>query len=384
MNLIKKEVFSLPPVYVYKSANKKKKQTYFFKTCIKGQQYIRRGFSSKQEAKEAEEIFRVQMMNSTIDRKKIGNKTPTWQSLLTSYLSWIKNQVKITYYYSLKKVIERVYIPLLPNIEVAKLTYSHFEKARLSFQHSPICTNTQNKRLSLLKRIFVYCKIYFNYECLDVQKLQPFKDYSIQKKEVKSNLITHAIFKKIYQQANDYYKFLYLTLYVCGLRIGEILGIRVESFDLENKILYIYRAVSWKTGKKGYQVISPKTRKSNRFIWLVDSYIEILQTHIQKYKLEKEDYIFFSPHSKKKPISEHAVRNNMERIGKAIEFSFHPHMFRHTNVSELREKGLSLEDIQALEGHSSIEITEKVYLHETEERKKRTQNILEDILKDIV
>ena len=59
-------------------------------------------------------------------------------------------------------------------------------------------------------------------------------------------------------------------------------------------------------------------------------------------------------------------------------------MFRHTNVSELREKGISLEEIQKYEGHSSIEITEKVYLHETEERKKRTQSILEDIAKSII
>lgn len=375
----------MPPVYVYKSTKNKKNQTYFFKTCIKGRQYIRRGFSSRSEAKEAEEIFRVQMMNTTTGRKKkIGEKTPTWELLLTSYLSWIKNQVKVTYYYALKKTIERVYTSILPNIEVEKLTYSHFEKARLIIQKSPNCTKTKNKRLCLLKRIFVYCKIYFNYECLDVQKLQPFRDYSIQKKEVKNKIITHAIFKRIYQEANDYYKLLYLTLYMYGLRIGEALGLRVDSYDLENKILYIYRAVSWKTGKRGYQVVSPKTPSSNRWIWLVDSYIKILQIHIQKYKLKKEDYIFFSSHSKKKPLSEHAVRNNMERIGKAIGFSFHPHMFRHTSVSELREKGLSLEEIQKLEGHSSIEITEKVYLHETEERKERTQNIMEDILKDIM
>lgn len=378
-------MFSLPPVYVYKSTKKKKNQTYYFKTCIKGQQYIRRGFSSKQEAKEAEEIFRVQMMNSTIGgKKKVGDKTPIWQVLLTSYLSWIKNQVKETYYYSLKNIIKRVFIPLLPNIEVSKLTYSHFEKARSAFQQSSIATDTKNKRLSLLKRIFVYCKIYFNYECLDVQKLQPFKDYSIHKKEVKSKIITHEIFKKIYQVAEGNYKFLYLTLYMCGLRIGETLGLCVDSFDLENKIVYIYQAVSWKTGKKGPRKISPKTRSSNRCIWLVDSYIEILKNHIQKYKLKKDDYIFFSSKSKKKPLSEHAVRNNMEKIGKAIGFTFHPHMFRHTNVSELREKGLSLEDIQKLEGHSSIEITEKVYLHETEERKKRTQNVMEEILKDFL
>ena len=49
----------MAPVYSYKTGQKGKKATYFFKTCIKGKQYIRRGFQTKSEAKYAEELFRV-------------------------------------------------------------------------------------------------------------------------------------------------------------------------------------------------------------------------------------------------------------------------------------------------------------------------------------
>lgn len=374
----------MAPVYPYKTGQKGKKTTYFFKTCIKGRQYIRRGFQSKSEAKYAEELFRVQTIQSIPDRRrKVIQRTPTWEILLTSYLSWIKGQVKITYFYSLKRTLEREFLPMLPNIEVEKMTYSHFEKARHKLQSDPNCTNTKNKRLRLLKRIFEYCKIYFNYECLDVLKLQPFKDYSIKKKEIKTKIITHDIFKQIYDSANEFYKLLYLTLYLYGLRFGEAMGLKVESFDFENNIMYIYRSIAYKTGK-GSIAVSPKTSSSNRALWMIDAYVDLLKAHIKKYKLKNEDYIFFSTTSRRKPLSEHAVRYNITKIGKAIGFSFHPHMFRHTNVSELREKGISLEEIQKYEGHSSIEITEKVYLHETEERKKRTQSILEDIAKSII
>lgn len=375
----------MPPVYPYKKQSKSKTTSYYFKTCINGHQYLRRGFTSKSEAKAAEAAFRVKMMKySSSKRRKLVEKAPTWDVLLSSYLAWMKSQIKITYYYILSKTLDHEIKPLLPNIEVDKLTMAHFEKARNKLQRSPNCAKTKNERLRLLKRVFDYCKIFYSYECLDVQKLTPFKDYSIQKKEIKQEIITFSIFKEIYNYSNDYYKLLYLTLYLYGLRIGELMGLCVNSFDFEKKILYIYRSISWKTGTGSFLVVSPKTPSSNRALWMIDSYITILKEHIRVNKLKANDYIFFSSRSKKRPLSEHSVRNNIVKVGKHIGFSFRPHMFRHTNVSELREKGISLEDIQKLEGHSSIEVTEKVYLHETEARKARTKSVLEDFMKELI
>ena len=370
------------PVYAYKS---KRGTTYFYKICIKNKQYIKRGFKTKKEAKEAEAIF----LSETLQAKgSTRTKAPLWNTLLKSFVSWQKTQIKPTYFYSLKREIDNHIYPLFPNVRIDTFTYRIFEKARTTIFKDKICVQSKNKRLRLIQRIFDYCEVYFDYKCLDAKKLVPFKDYSIKKVEVKTQTITYDGFKRIYAMANNYYKLVFLTLYLYGLRLGELLGLRVDSFDLDNKILYIYRAVSWKTGTGSFIVSSPKTTTSNRYLWLTDSYIDLLKAHIARHSLSPTDYIFFSTdytrsNFKKRPISENALRFQFKKIKEATGIEIRPHMFRHTNVSELREKGLSLEEIQKLEGHSSSKITEEVYMHETKERRDRTLKILDDLIKNL-
>lgn len=370
------------PVYMYKST---RGTSYFYKICIKNKQYIKRGFKTKKEAKEAEAIFLTEMLHT---RGSTRTKAPLWSTLLKSFISWQKTQIKQTYYYSLQREVNNHIYPLFPNARVDTYTYRTFEKARTTIYKDKICVKSKNKRLRLIQRIFDYCEIYFEYKSLDAKKLVPFKDYSIKKVEVKTQTITYDDFKKIYSLANDYYKLVFLTLYLYGLRLGELLGLRVDSFDFDNKILYVYRAISWKTGSGSFIVSSPKTPTSNRHLWMTDSYIQILKAHITHYSLSPSDYIFFSTDYskssyKKRPISENALRFQFNKIRNATGIEIRPHMFRHTNVSELREKGLSLEEIQKLEGHSSSRITEEVYMHETKERRDRTLKILDDLIQNL-
>lgn len=374
------------PVYSY--TNKKGKVSYFYKVCIKKKQFIKRGFSSKKEAKDAEAIFVAEALQETRKKTSRSVKPPLWSTLLKSFISWQKSQIKITYYYSLQREINNHIFPLLPDERVDTFTYRTFEKARGSIYKEKVCIKTKNKRLRLLQRIFDYCSIYYEYTCMDVKKLMPFKDYSIKKIELKTYTISFDDFTKIYVLADNYYKLMLLTLYLFGLRLGELMGLKVDAFDFDRKILYIFRAVTWKTGTGSFMVASPKTSTSNRFLWMTDSYIALLKKHIEDNKLDQKSFIFFSTNYSKsnykhRPISENAIRFQFKQLSQKTNIELRPHMFRHTNVSELREKGLSLEEIQKLEGHSSSKITEEVYLHETKERRDRTQKILDDLIQNL-
>ncbi len=371
---------------VYKDTNKK--GTYFFKCCIKSKQYIRRGFSTKSEAREAESIFIAETLQRYEKKGSKLAKAPLWSTLLKSFISWQKTQIKPTYFYSLQREIYNHILPLLPNERVDTFTYRMFDKARTSIYKEKICIKSKNKRLRLIQRIFDYCKIYFEYECLHPKKLAPFKDYSIKKIEFKSMTISYEEFQKIYRIANDYYKLLLLTLYLYGIRLGELMGLKVDAFDFNHKMIYIFRAVTWKTGTGSFMVSTTKTSKSNRFLWMTDSYIDLIKKHIDDNQLSDNNFIFFSPdysnkRYKNRPISENAIRYHLKKISLEIGIKLWPHMFRHTNVSELREKGLSLEEIQKLEGHSSSKITEEVYMHETKERRNRTLKILDELIKNL-
>ena len=365
-------------VYEYKG---KKKKTYYFKLYINGKSYTKRGFKTAKEARDAALFFIAQNPQK---RGKTKPKIITWSSLCSNYLEWIKDHKKVTYVSTLKRMINRRLLNILPDITLDKLCYHHFKKARETLaKDEAISIDVKNDYLSLLKRIFEYSKIYLNYEVVDVLKLLPFTDYSIKKIKFEKKVISFSDFKKIYYQANDYYKLVFLTFYLFGIRLGELQGLLIDSFDFESKTMQIYRAVSWKSGG-GFVVIPPKSKSSKRIFYLPEFYIKVLKEHIERYKLNNVNhYIFFSPKNKLKPISENALRNQMNKICKAIDPSYRPHMFRHTNVSELYDRGLSIKEVQEYEGHASEAITKDVYLHHTDERIDRTLKVLNDLIKEL-
>ncbi len=58
----------------------------------------------------------------------------------------------------------------------------------------------------------------------------------------------------------------------------------------------------------------------------------------------------------------------------------HSHIFRHSAVSQLYASNVSLDVISNLVGHSNTEITEKVYLHQTSEKKNAIVQFMDKLL----
>lgn len=364
---------------VYKD---KKTKKYYFKCSINNRQFLRRGFNSRNEAQEAEIDFLYENKGKVKKRKQIEI---TWQKLIDYYLKWIKPQVKITYFYALSNNLKAM-IDYFPPIDVNKLLSIDFERLRKMINNLSIDIKGKNRQIKLIKAVFDYGRIYHNVNNIEAEKLQLFKDYTIKKKKInKQQVVTFNEFKALYDACDPYYKLLFLTLYTFGLRIGELIGLKVDSFDFDNKTMQIYQSVSWKTGTGSYVIITPKTASSNRFYYIPDIYITAVQNHIKNNNLEENDFIFFSYKSHCKPISENALRNKYKKYAELVDFPHGTkfHIFRHTNASELLAHGVTAEDIKDYEGHSSVEVTEKYYLHQTDETKKRTMEVIENILKKL-
>lgn len=62
---------------------------------------------------------------------------------------------------------------------------------------------------------------------------------------------------------------------------------------------------------------------------------------------------------------------------------FTPHCLRHTNTSELINKGIPLEVVSKYEGHSSEEVTRSIYLHVTDESEEKIKEIQNEIVKKL-
>ncbi len=127
----------------------------------------------------------------------------------------------------------------------------------------------------------------------------------------------------------------------------------------------------------------PKTKTSQRFYLMPDSYISMLQKHIEDNSLTEDDFIFFSRKSKSDPIPEETFRRHANNYCKSISPSFHFHQLRKSAVTHLHDKNISLEDIKSFVGHSNSKITEDVYLQRSNEKQATILKILDETIKNL-
>jgi integrase/recombinase XerD len=141
------------------------------------------------------------------------------------------------------------------------------------------------------------------------------------------------------------------TLYSCGLRVSELVGLKISDLFFEEGFLKI-------TGKGDKQRFVPINVHTQR-------YIEIYRSDIRnQLKIQKghEDTLFLNRRGRQLTramiftiIKDLAVKINLNK-------KISPHTFRHSYATHLLENGADLRSIQLLLGHESITTTE-IYVH---------------------
>ncbi|OYS01739.1 hypothetical protein CBF63_01045 [Lactobacillus johnsonii] len=92
------------------------------------------------------------------------------------------------------------------------------------------------------------------------------------------------------------------------------------------------------------------------------------------------DFLFINQRTNK-PFNPIAVDQYLKHIGERNNMNkkFSSHIFRHTHVSKLAEKGVPIELITRRVGHSNSKITKEIYLHVTQKMQNEFENEIEDL-----
>jgi integrase/recombinase XerD len=141
------------------------------------------------------------------------------------------------------------------------------------------------------------------------------------------------------------------TLYGCGLRVTELITLRISNVHAENEFIKV-------TGKGDKERLIPIGNTALKFIQI---YLNEVRVHIPV-KSGYEDYIFLNPGGT--GLSRISVFKLIKTLAlkAGIKKSISPHTFRHSFATHLIEGGADLRAVQEMLGHSSI-ITTEIYTH---------------------
>ncbi len=174
-------------------------------------------------------------------------------------------------------------------------------------------------------------------------------------------------------------------LYFCGLRVAELVGIKIPDIDFRNRIIRVM-------GKGSKERLVPFTEECKA---VIKKYIDVLRPELlEKFKAKaeiKEAIRRLDNIDKGLPIEIKNGANSLffnEKGGvlttRGVEYildqieektgnyvGLHPHVLRHSFATHLLENGADIRVIQELLGHSSINATQ-VYTHVSAEAMKQT------------
>jgi integrase/recombinase XerD len=162
------------------------------------------------------------------------------------------------------------------------------------------------------------------------------------------------------------HKAILFAAYSAGLRVGELVSLKLGDIDSTRMQIFIENA-------KG---------KKDRYVGLSVLLLDVLRAYIEQSNPRPKTYLF-EGEQQGEPYSERSAQlifqhaKNKAGIQKKVSF----HSLRHSFATHLLEKGIDIRYIKDLLGHFSIKTTER-YLHVKKKDLVNLVNPLDELYKD--
>ena len=156
-----------------------------------------------------------------------------------------------------------------------------------------------------------------------------------------------------------------------GLRVGELLGLRVPDVDFLRRTVRVERQ-RLQSGEIG----PVKSARSVRTVPLAQQVVEELAAHLAAYP--SDEWLFLTEAGQ--PLGYLAWRSMWRALRARAGLEIGTHDLRHFFASALIAGGASVKQVQTLLGHSSAVITLRTYAHLWPGDEDRARTIIEDVL----
>lgn len=205
------------------------------------------------------------------------------------------------------------------------------------------------------------------------------------KGKIEINPLTVEEAKAFAKYCEDNFSFVRLALYTAlftGLRAGEICGLQFKDIDIDRGVLSVNKIVTRVTISKRLRnendrptevvIGEPKTKGSIREIPLTKQVL-----HYYKSLSKIVNPKFFIATNNTQPAEPNALRNELNKITEAIGIQhIRLHDLRHTFATRCVSVGIDPKTVSLLLGHSTVDITLKLYTHVDDDAKTEAINKL--------
>lgn len=290
-----------------------------------------------------------------------------FQKKTVKHKTWVRNQS-----------ICRQFLKILGDCSVNALTAGLVKDRFMTYTSNPTTINEYIGRFKALIRFGFQNDFVRDISWLD--KLIKLKDKS-QKEKLRDKYLEQIECEKLID-AMDHTEWRNLTLFLIqtGCRIGEAFALTEDDIDLTSRTITISKTIDLRDGT----LDTPKTLSSTRQIYIQDDLLPLTRSVIAQNRKKNDLLYLYSPRLLTPLTASQTgydayrkyLRETSERVlGRKIT----PHVLRHTHASLLAEQGLPYEAIAHRLGHENSRITKQIYIHITEKRKERENDMIRGV-----
>lgn len=154
---------------------------------------------------------------------------------------------------------------------------------------------------------------------------------------------------------------MYEVLYSTGLRIGELIRLRVQDLRLSEGLLFVHE------GKGVKDRVAPLGATACRYL---ETYLDRIRTRFRQ--ASRTDRVFLNRYGKPQDPAGIGNKLHLYALRAGIRKRITVHTFRHTLATEMLKGGADLRQIQELLGHGNLRTTQ-LYTHIVKGELKRVQ-----------
>ena len=248
----------------------------------------------------------------------------------------------------LEKMLFRLRMPL-EQITVNHIRLYLHEISTNQKTGKPLSKASMNQRKAIIRSFFQWLyeeeyiqkdpSVRIKSERSDSRPRTAFKDTQVEAlKQASSSARTHAIID---------------LLTSSGIRIAECAGLNISDVDFDKREIVVYgKGEKWRTA-------------------FIDAATVVSIKAYLKTRTDDNPALFVTERKPHKRIASGAIRKSLHKLADEVGVSnVIPHRFRHTMATTAIERGMPIESVQAILGHTSISTTLR-YAHMSTDKIRR-------------